>query len=180
MADFKPGDGVTISTREVTPEDSKSGLYFEYFGGLVGKVDRVYDDGSVCIDVDIDSLSDDARKRHEAMENAERKRWLDGLSGEARNRLTDEQKQLKISYKILVSNKDLKPYNGGDKPKGKPALKASDSESAPAQSNSGPATEPDPTPLESDLAETPHRLTEAELEAREEEFFKSMKEKQGN
>lgn len=170
MANFKTGDGVTIKTREITPDDSKTGMYYQYFGGLVGTVDRVYDDGSICVDIDIESLSDDARKRHLAMQEAERKRWLESLSGEARNRLTEEQRRLKISYKLLVSNNDLEPRKGGS-PKGGATGKGGSSEKA-DKSSEGPADSPDPA---KEPGEEPvKRLTEADLAAREEEFLRSL------
>jgi len=117
MATLSAGDRVEIRSREITADDEKNGLYYSYFGGLTGTVDAVYPDGSVCIDVDLEALSQAARERHLAMQEAERKKWLDSLSGEARNRLTAEQKQLKLSYKILVGKNDVIPTKGG-KPKG--------------------------------------------------------------
>jgi hypothetical protein len=178
MAELKTGDGVIITAREVTVDDSKTGLYFNYFGGLTGKVDRIYDDGSVCIDVNIDSLSDEARKRHLAMQEAERKRWLDNLSGEARNRLSEEQRQLKISYKILVSKKDLEPFKGG-KPKGSAAKEASKSDSTSESAQEGPARAPDPADNVANAKEDTQpakRLSEADLAAKEEEFLRSLQE----
>ena len=91
MASFKAGDRVRLAARQVTAEDEKSGLYYSYFAELTGAVDMVYGDGSVCVSVDLESLSEQARDRHLAMQEAERKKWLEGLSGEARNRLTPEQ-----------------------------------------------------------------------------------------
>ncbi|MCL5105129.1 MAG: hypothetical protein M1133_13580 [Armatimonadetes bacterium] len=176
MAEFKNGDAVIIRTREVTGDDTKSGLYYQYFGGLTGAVDRVYDDGSVCVDIDIDSLSADARARHLAMQEAERKRWLDGLSGEARGRLTELQRQLKISYKLLVSNKDLESNKGG-KPKGSHPPK---SESVSSEGGrEGPAKAPDPerSPKASAEPEPPKRLSESDLAAKEEEFLRSLQDR---
>lgn len=168
MAELKVGDAVQIKTREVTNDDIKSSLYFSYFGGLQGAIDRIYDDGSVCVDVDLDSLTQDARDRHLETQEAERKRWLEGLSGEARNRLSDDQKKLAISYKLLVSKKDLEPIKGG-KPKSAKSQKASDDSSSAA--SSGPARAPDPDKSE---PESPKRLSEADLAANEEEFLRSL------
>ena len=186
MAAAKAGDRVKIVTRDLTSDDAKTGLYYEYFGGLVGTVDRIYDDGSVCLDVDIDSLSEDTRKRHQAMQENERKRWLESLSDEARNRLTAEQKQLKISYKILVSNKDIAPYKGGT-PKDTPVSKVKASKadsSAPKDDSAGEtsseeaantaSSESQKAEKEAEVAETqPKRLSEADLAAAEEAFLKS-------
>lgn len=167
---FKAGDRVQVTAREVTGDDERTGLYYSYFGGLTGKVDRVYDDNSVCIDIDLESLTEGARERHFTMQQNEQKRWLEGLSGEARNRLTPEQKQLKLSYKILVSEKDLTPLKG-DKPKGgKKAEKAEASaeDSASESGDKGPARAPEPAPK---------RLSEADLNAAEEEYLRSLQNK---
>lgn len=176
MASLSAGDRVEIQTRDLTAEDEKNGLYYSYFGGLTGKVDSVYDDGTVCVDVDLESLSQDARERHLAMQEGERKKWLDGLSGEARNRLAPEQKQLKLSYKILVSKNDVVPSKGG-KPNGgksQPKSSASTSDSAPAASK-GPARAPEPGPANEEPA--PKRVSEDDLSKAEEEYLRSLQER---
>lgn len=146
MTELKAGNKVQMTSREVTPEDEKSGLYYSYFGGLTGVVDTVYNDGTVCVDVDLESLSPAARDRHLAMQESERKKWLEGLSGEARNRLTPEQKQLKLSYKILASKKDVEPLKGGKPSGGKQAEKATEAsaDEASPSAHKGPARAPEP------------------------------------
>lgn len=173
MAAVKAGDKVTIVQREVTPEDIKSSLYFSYFGGLTGTVDRIYDDDTVCVEIDMDSLTEGIRKRHQEIQEAERKRWLEGLSGEVRNRLTEEQKQLKMSYKILVGSKDLQPHKGGTPKKAK--SEGDESESAGGSDDKGSEKTPEAQKESSktDEAPTPKRLSKADLDAAEEEFFKS-------
>lgn len=175
---LKAGDKVKITAREVTADDEKSGLYYSYFGGLTGAVDTVYDDGSVCIDVDLDSLSSQARDRHLEMQEAERKKWLEGLSGEARNRLTAEQKQLKLSYKVLVSKKDIEPHKGG-KPEGtkKNVNTADSSEDTAPSARKGPARAPDPGQSREAEEPAPHRPSEDELAKAEEEYLKSLQNK---
>jgi len=177
MTSFKTGDGVTIKTREVTPDDSKTGLYYQYFGGLIGTVDRVYDDGSICVDVDIETLSDEARKRHLAMQEAERRRWLESLSGEARSRLNEEQRRLKISYKLLVSKKDLESRKGDTSTAGTTG-KSGASDKAP-KSSEDPSDAPAPVKRAAKPSdeEPVKRLTEADLEAREQEFLRSLQER---
>ncbi|MHB9036294.1 MAG: hypothetical protein ACYC64_06480 [Armatimonadota bacterium] len=169
MAEFKVGNTVQVVTREVTGDDVKSSLYFSYFGGLIGTVDRIYDEGTVCIDIDLDSLTQEARKRHLETQEAERRRWLDSLSGEARNRLTEDQKKLKMSYKILVSNKDLESYKGG-KPKATKTVEEAASGDDSAAAHEGPARAPVPDPQ-------PTRLSEADLAAKEEEFLRSLQQR---
>lgn len=186
MAAIKAGDRVRIVTREATSEDAKTGLYYAYFGGLTGTVDRVYDDDSVCVEIDLESLNDEMRERHLAMQEAERQRWISNLSDEVRNRLTPEQKQLKMSYKLLVSKKDIESYKGG-KPKSEAKSEAEDSESD-SSSKKGPAS-PGPSAHAraarggagggagksegSGDEPAPKRLSEADLSAAEEEFLRS-------
>jgi len=188
MAAIKAGDRVRVIAREVTSEDSKSGLYYSYFGGLTGSVDRIYDDGSVCVDVDLDSLSDEIRSRHLAMQETEQQRWLASLSDEVRNRLTAEQRQLKMSYRILVSKNDLEPLKS-DKPRGSAkdqhAKNADSSSDSPKGSKaSSPSAEPSQSSTEQHAAqptkpkppkkeEPPKRLSEADLAAAEEAFLRS-------
>ena len=185
MAAAKAGDRVKIITRDLTADDAKTGLYYGYFGGLVGTVDRVYDDGSVCLDVDLDSLSEDTRKRHHDMQENERKRWIESLSDEMRNRLTAEQKQLRISYKILVSKNDIEPYKGGPpkdtttKPKASKAntsneKKDSASEPSSEEAVNSASSEQVEIEKEEEIEDQPKRLSEADLAAAEEAFLKSL------
>lgn len=200
MAAVKAGDRVHVIKRPVTADDAKTGLYYEYFGGLTGTVDRVYDDHSVCIDVDLESLQPAAQQRHAEMQEAERKRWLEGLSNDVRSRLTPEQQKLKMSYKILVGAKDLQPLAGGGpakptkqpKPESKPEIKAPDK---PVPKASGPAKAAQDPKMSSARApappkpaapvrqtrpaseEPPKRLSQAELDKREQEFLESLKAK---
>ncbi|MBR4748215.1 MAG: hypothetical protein IK083_01405 [Abditibacteriota bacterium] len=103
----RSGDRVSIVKRPVTDEDIDNQLYFEYFGGLRGTVMKINRDGSVCVNVDLDSLRPDFQKRHQELEKLERERWLNSLSEEAKRNMTGEQKQYKIDYTILVDPKDL-------------------------------------------------------------------------
>jgi ribosomal protein L21E len=180
MAAFKAGDRVRIVTRDVTPEDVKSQLYFAYFGGLTGTVDRTYDD-TVCVDVDLQSLTDEMRDRHLSMQEAERQRWISNLSDEVRNRLSAEQKQLRMSYRILVSKKDLETYKD-DKPQGEARPEATkpsgDTESKKGSASPGPSARTDAasvpaSPKVEKDSEPPKRLSEADLSAAEEEFLRS-------
>jgi len=103
---LKEGDYVKIIEREQTPADIKSGGYYPYFGGLSGLVDRIYDD-SVCVKVEPDTLPTAVLKRHLEIQESIRRKWIDGLSGEARNKLTPEEKRFELSYTILVQMTDL-------------------------------------------------------------------------
>lgn len=177
MAATKAGDRVIVTQREVTADDLKSGLYYAYFGGLTGTVDRVYDDESACVDVDLESLTQAAQDRHHAMQEAEKKRWMDSLSQDVRSRLTPEQQKLKMSYKILLSKKDLEPFAGG-KPSKKDAAEAKPKADSTAKEAEQPKKEPPPPQEESAAEEAPKRLSEADLEAQEQAFLDSLKPKQ--
>lgn len=172
MAAIKAGDRVTVVQRDVTAEDTKTQLYFAYFGGLTGTIDKVYDDDTVCVDIDLDALQEEARERHLAMQEKERRRWLDGLSDEARRRLTPEQQQLKMSYKILVLKKDIVPLKGGS-PKDGGKSGGGASEDAPSSEKKGPDKAPNPTADEP----APKRVSEADLAAAEEAFLRSRQSK---
>ena len=149
MASLKTGDAVYVVERQPTPEDAKSGLYYSYFGNLGGTVNKVYDDGSICLDIDIDSLPDGIRRRHEETEKAAKLKWLDNLSGEARNRLSDDEKQFRLSYKILVSAKDVKA--------GKP--------SKPAGGKKESAAKAKPAPQPEARAEAPRKTDASQMKA---------------
>lgn len=113
---FKEGEYVAVVAREVTGADEKSGLYYRHFSGLSGTVDRIYG-SEVCINVDPESLPDDILKRHTDIQESMRKKWLNGLSGEARYRLTPEERQFNLAYTILVHSDDLaKSAKSGPKP----------------------------------------------------------------
>jgi hypothetical protein len=82
---------------------------------------------------------------------------LDSLAQEARNRLTPEQQQLKMSYKILVSKNDMEPFTGA-----KPAKKGA------PQVKPKPAEEPKQVSGTAASDSEPKRLSQADLDAAEE------------
>ena len=101
------GDTVLISDREAIPADVKSGLFYPHYRNLRGTLGKVYADGTAALHVDEASLSSDVRERHLAGSQAMRQKWLDGLSDEARNRLSAAEKKFALRYTILVSLDDL-------------------------------------------------------------------------
>lgn len=108
MAKINPGDTVTITAREQTPADIKSGLYYPHYGNLSGTILKVYGEEASVL-VDRETLPSELRKRHEENEKAMKAKWLDGLSDEARNRLTGPEKKFGLNYAILVAVNDLAP-----------------------------------------------------------------------
>lgn len=108
MAKINSGDSVIVASREQTPADIKSGLYYPHYGGLSGTILKVYgEEASVLIDRE--TLSPELRKRHEENEKSMKSKWLDGLSEEARNRLTGAEKKFALNYAILIAVSDLAP-----------------------------------------------------------------------
>ncbi len=101
------GDPVRVSEREATSADAKSGLFYPHYRGLIGTVAKAYDDGTVSVTVDAVSLPQAVRARHEAGSESQRRKWLEGLSDEARNRLSSAEKQFSLRYSVLVATADL-------------------------------------------------------------------------
>lgn len=101
-----------IADREMTSADVKSGLFYDYFRNLVGVVDRVYEDDTICVKVDQDSLPEDVYKCHLEVQHAVRTRWLNGLGQEQRDRLSETDKSVVLGYNILVGAGDLELFKG--------------------------------------------------------------------
>jgi len=177
MAAIKAGDKVRVVKRSVAAEDVRSGLYYQYFGGLTGKVDRLYDDQSACIEVDLESLDEPARESHLAMQEGERTRWVESIAQEARSRLSPEQQKLRMSYKILVSKKDLEEFAGSksgrtksEEPK---ALESQTEKPAPSKAAESPKKAA--ARIEEQPGEEPvKRISQAELDAAEEAMLKAQ------
>lgn len=103
----KEGDRVQIVVREPNAEDAKSGLYYRHFQGLVGTVQKIYANGEAAIEVDLESLEEAIAARHQEVQEQMKTRWLEGLSEEARNRLTDAERRFRLRYVVLVHTRDL-------------------------------------------------------------------------
>jgi hypothetical protein len=69
------GDIVQVVDRVPTPADLKSGLFYTHFRNLAGAVERVYDDGAVCVVVDHAALSRDMLARLRRAERVIKPRW---------------------------------------------------------------------------------------------------------
>ncbi len=124
-AQIKQGDVVQIVDREATPNDEKSNLFFNYFRNLTGTLEVLYDDGKASVVVDPESLPEVVLKRHQELTEGAKQKWLNGLSDEARNRLTPEEKQFQMRYSILVNAADLvKKGSKPAKPAATPSAKA--------------------------------------------------------
>jgi hypothetical protein len=174
MANVKIGDRVKVVDRELVPADAKGGLFYEYFRNLTGVVERLYDDDTICVDVDVESLPLDIYDRHKEMEIAARDKWIAGLSQEQRGRLTEQDKQFTMHYKIVLKAVDVMPSKGPAKttPKASESGKKS-SEAKPAEAKEEPAPA-----QEASVEPAPKRATQKDLNAAEREFLKELKARQ--
>lgn len=102
--DFQVGDRVRTVDREATPDETKKRIFFNHMRNLSGIVRRVYEEESeIWIDVDLNSLPETVRQRHEETEAAMRNKWLDSLSDEARRKLGNAESTFKLKYSVLTS-----------------------------------------------------------------------------
>lgn len=116
---FTEGTPVRLSEREANAADIKSQLFYPHYRGLTGTVTKTYADGTATITIDPDSLPSEIRVRHQAGTDAMRQKWLDGLSDEARNKLSAGEKKFALRYSLLVGQTDLSPVGTAPPP---PAL----------------------------------------------------------
>lgn len=137
---IKEGDYVKIIDREPVSADVKNKTFYPYFCGLAGTVDKIYDT-EVCLKIDLDTLPEDILQRHVSVQESIKRKWLNGLSGEARNRLTSEEKRFELAYTLLVQITDLEKAKPGDVTR--KAVKASKPVSAPKEAAAKPVTSKD-------------------------------------
>jgi len=169
---FKPGDRVKVVERPMTTADAKSALFYDYFCNLTGTVSKVYEDGTLTVDIDLDSLPEDIRRRHHEIEEAVRRRWLDGLSEENRDKLSEKESTVKLEYKILIAEADLIELGKGAtpaRPKSKPTVTVSKT-SVSDTSAAKPVEKKSKTSAEKKEA----RPTEADLARAEAEHLKEI------
>lgn len=171
---LKEGDAVQVVDREATQADEKNRTFFNHFRNTRGVLEKLYDDGTATVVLDASTLPEEVRRRHEELTEAARKKWLDGLSSEARARLTPEEQQFQMRYTILVNVDDLLPAGAAKK-----AAKASTSSKAPAAS--APAEEKSARKTATgakasaetrSAGESPKTLTLSDLEKAEEEALR--------
>ncbi len=120
MAGVKAGDRVRIVQREQTADDVKSSLYFPHYAGLTGSVQKAYVGDEVAVQIELESLTREIRKRHDSVRDQMKTKWLDGLSEEGRGKLTEREKDFNLRYIVLVTQGDLEAVG----PKPIPAPKA--------------------------------------------------------
>lgn len=115
-------DRVTVVDREAVAADVKSQLFFNHYRGMTGVVAKIYDDNTAAVDIESSALPETLRARHTEGSEAQRQKWLDSLSDEARNRLSAAEKKFALRYTILVATSDLAPASGEPQRKSLEAL----------------------------------------------------------
>jgi len=158
------GDPVRLADREPSAADTKSGLFYPHYRALTGTVAKLYADGTATISIDPESLPAEIRARHQAGTDAMRQKWLDGLSDEARNKLSAAEKKFSLRYNLLVGVADLTPT---DAPAPPPAPAAPAPDAPPAKR--GQAIAQASLDMD-DLPETPRKSMD-ELEADEARYL---------
>ena len=108
-APLTEGAPVRLADREPSAADNKSGLFYPHYRSLTGTVAKLYADGTATVSIDAESLPTEIRTRHQAGTDAMRQKWLDGLSDEARNKLSAAEKKFSLRYNLLVGVADLVP-----------------------------------------------------------------------
>jgi hypothetical protein len=113
---FSVGQQIRLADHDpVTGPDAKPVPFYEFYRNLAGTVAKVFEDGTVSVTVDRNSLPKELRTRHEDCEKRDRDKWLDKLSDEERNRLTAAQKSFSYRYTLLVSATDILPEGAAPK-----------------------------------------------------------------
>jgi hypothetical protein len=101
------GDRVQIVDRDATADDQKTQLFYNHFRGLTGSVQKVYANGEAAVEIELDSLPEAVSQRHSDVQTKMKSDWLDRLSEEARNRLTQQELDFRLRYTVLVRVADL-------------------------------------------------------------------------
>ena len=76
-------------------------------GGLTGTVENYYNDQEVAVKIEIDSLSDVARKVHKDATKKMREKFEDSIGAEQRGQLTPAELKFTPHYMVLVRAVDL-------------------------------------------------------------------------
>ena len=167
------GMPVRLADREPSAADTKSGLFYSHYRNLTGTVAKLYADSTATISVDPESLPAEIRSRHRAGTDALRQKWLDGLSDEARNKLSAAEKKFSLRYNLLVGVTDLIPTDAKAIPAPDPSASALDAPAPTAKR--GQAVAQSSLDMD-DLPETPRKSME-ELEADEARYLAERAEK---
>ncbi len=193
MPKFKDGDRVQVKAREAQGKEALEGRYAPHLGGTRGTILKVYSPQEIAVDLDIDSLPESVRQRHAEQQSAMHEKWLNSLSEEARNRLTDEEKSFRLRYVVLLSEADLEPLKEStrqaaaaprkpEKP-AQPAPRTAEkaAKSTPPAEASAPEAQASPVKgrakgaKQAESIPTPPRPTPEQLDQLEEQYLKARR-----
>ena len=121
---FNEGERVEIVDREANADDVKSGLFYNHFRGLTGTVQKIYSTLEIAVEIEQESLMEAVAARHIDVQETMKAKWLDGLSEEAKSRLTDKERDFRLHYTLLVHARDLKAPSAPAIPPGTRATSA--------------------------------------------------------
>ena len=170
------GASVRLSDREPNAADNKSGLFYPHYRNLTGTVAKLYADGTATVMVDPESLPTEIRVRHQTGTDAMRQKWLDGLSDEARNKLSAAEKKFSLRYNLLIGTIDLTPIAAPSLAAPAPAeIEAPEPARA---AKRGQEIAPQTTMEMEDLPETPRKSTSDLAEAEEQYLAELAKKKE--
>lgn len=195
MPKFKEGDRVQVRAREAQGKEAQEGRYAPHLANATGAILKVYSPQEIAVDLELDSLPEAIRERHAEQQTRMHERWLNSLSEEARNRLTDDEKTFRLRYVALLSEDDLLPLKAGRTPTNTPKVEPSRQTSskstaepkaaAPTKKTAVPKaaarvkSEPAQTAKASRKAqpepESPRRPTPEELEKLEEQYLNARR-----
>jgi hypothetical protein len=189
MPKFKEGDRVQVRARDAQGKEAHEGRYAPHLANAVGTVLKVYAPQEIAVDLDLESLPDAIRQRHAEQQTRMHERWLNSLSEEARNRLTDDEKSFRLRYVALLAEDDLLPLKATNSPRAS-AKSAAAPQAKATTRTAKPLTEaqPSPTraattapkpraPAKSAPTEPAQRPTPEQLEQLEEQYLKARKRK---
>ena len=188
MPKFKEGDRVQVRARAVQGKEAHEGRYAPHLGNAVGTILKVYAPQEIAVALDLESLPEAIRARHAEQQTRMHERWLNSLSEEARNRLTDEEKSFHLRYVALLAEDDLLPLKASDSPRASaksaatPAKTASTAPKPTAKTKQptarAPKAEPKPRAAAKPAPPQPlKRPTPEQLEQLEEQYLKARKRK---
>jgi ribosomal protein L21E len=107
MLRLKVGDRVRVADRQAQPQDRKSGMFYDFYRGLTGKVFKLFSSDEIALEVELEALPEEIWKRHMNARDQMRERWLHSLPEDIRRKLTPEQKSFDLRYVLLVRVSDL-------------------------------------------------------------------------
>lgn len=168
MPKFKEGDRVQVRAREAQGKEAHEGRYAPHLANATGAILKVYSPQEIAVELDLDTLPEAIRQRHAEQQTRMHERWLNSLSEEARNRLTDDEKTFRLRYVALLAEDDLLPLKVGGAKNAAPKAASRRAKPEPAQpTKASRKVQPEP--------ESPRRPTPEELEKLEEQYLKARK-----